>query len=242
LHLRALADADRVVHLAIGPEDRGMNHVAVWLTNSQNQVLTTVSTVDIRWSMLEQPTILPAMQPVRQANGYWTLAQVPLDSPGWWEADLRFDLPNEAPVIARFFLMIPDPTLVSPPPDRPADPRALAIFQAALARTKQLTSMQADEMLSDGIGGMIDTRFTYEAPDKTAYTTSSGYRSVSIGNIQYHQDPGGEWTQSERPPLAFPADFPTYYVKAAGQTMDIQEEIDGENCQIITFSIPGSKL
>jgi hypothetical protein len=42
--------------------------------------------------------------------------------------------------------------------------------------------------------------------------------------------------------LAFPADFPTYYVKAAGQTMDIQEEIDGENCQIITFSIPVSKL
>ena len=84
-------------------------------------------------------------------------------------------------MIARFFLMIPDPTLLSPPPDRPTDPQALA-------RTKQLTSMQADEMLSDDTGGTIDIQFMYEAPDKSAHTTSSGYRSVSVGNIQYHQD------------------------------------------------------
>lgn len=243
LHLRALAGTDRAVHLAIDPVDRGSNHVAVWLTNNQNQVLTTVSSVEARWSMLEQATTLPVVQPVQQADGYWTLAQVPLDSPGWWKVDLQFQLPGQPPVNTQFFLMIPDPTQVSPPPDRPADPQALAVFQAALARIEQLTSMQAEEKLTDGIGDALDTHSTYAAPDKSAFTTSSDYNSVSIGNNRYDRAPGGEWRQSRRiNPYAFPANFPTYYTKAAGQTLGIQEELDGERCQIITFHTLASGL
>jgi hypothetical protein len=243
LHLRAIAGTDRAIHLAIDPADRGSNHVAVWLTNNQNQVLTTASSVEVRWSMLEQPTVLPAAQPVRQADGYWTLARVPLDSAGWWKVDLRFELPGQPPANAQFFLVIPDPTQVRPPPDHPADPHALAVFQAALARIEQLTSMQAEEKLTDGIGDTLDTHFAYTAPDKSTATTSSHYRSVSIGSTRYDREPGGEWTLSQRVnPFAFPADFPTYYAKAAGQTLGIQEELDGERCQIITFHTPASGL
>ncbi len=243
LHLRAIAGADRAVHLAIDPADRGSNHVAVWLTNNQNQVITTVSSVEVRWSMLEQPTVLPAAQPVRQANGYWTLAHVPLDSPGWWEVDLQFELPGQSPADAQFFLVIPEPTQVRPPPDHPADQQALAVFQAALARIEQLTSMQAEEQLTDGIGDALDTHFAYAAPDKSTATTSSHYRSVSIGDVRYDREPGGEWTRSQRVnAFAFPADFPTYYTKATGQTLGIQEELDGERCQIITFHTLASRL
>ncbi len=139
--------------------------------------------------------------------------------------------------------MIPDPTQVRPPPDHPADPHALAVFQAALARVEQLTSMQAEVKLTDGIGDALDTHFAYAAPDKLALTTSSGSNSVSIGSTRYDREPGGEWRRSQRVnPFAFPADFPTYYTKAVGQSLGNREELDGERCQIITFHTPASGL
>ena len=243
LHLRALVSANRAVHLVLDPATRGSNHVVVWLTNSQNQVLTTVSMVELRWAMLEQATVLPTAEPIRQADGYWSLPQVPLDSPGWWEVDLTFQLPDQAPVDTRFFLLIPDPTLIGPPPAHSTNPQAEAVFQAALERIKQLSSMRAEEKLTDGLGDTLDTHYAYLAPDKFAYTTSAGFSSVIIGDAQYSRDPGGAWRREQRPrPYAFPADFPTYYTKATEQTLGVQQELDGERCQLITFRIPASGL
>lgn len=66
---------------------------------------------------------------------------------------------------------------------------------------------------------------------------------MSIGDARYDREPGGEWTRSRRVnPFSFPADFPTYYTKATGPRLGVQEDLDGERCQIITFHTPASGL
>lgn len=102
-----------------------------------------------------------------------------------------------------------------------------------------MTSMRTQQTLSDGIGNSVQTTYQYAAPDKFAYQTSSGSSAVSIGLDQWYRQGNGAWEKSQRPDVfTVPQTLTTYYNKATEFTLGRTETIDGEVCQIITFSVP----
>ncbi len=79
----------------------------------------------------------------------------------------------------------------------------------------------------------------YEAPDKFAYQTDSNEASIAIGTTQWYRQGAQPWTKDQRvDSFAFPHTLTTYYDGATEFTLGRTQTLDGEECQIITFSVP----
>jgi hypothetical protein len=135
--------------------------------------------------------------------------------------------------------MIPDPTLAGGLDHRSTDAAAQTVFQSAISTMDTMTSMRTDQTLSDGVGNSVRSQYQYAAPDKFAYQTSSGGSSITIGLDQWYRQGEGAWELSQRSEIfAVPHTLTTYYGRSTEFTLGRTETIDGEVCQIITFSVP----
>jgi copper transport protein len=69
--------------------------------------------------------------------------------------------------------------------------RLLALTQS---RMRGLGSVRLNERITSGPGTFVRTRYRFQAPDRIAYSTSSGSRVIGIGKTRYHAEDGG-WEQ-----------------------------------------------
>jgi copper transport protein len=80
--------------------------------------------------------------------------------------------------------------------------RAERLLSRAQRAMRALHTVRTDESLTSGIRGFsVDTTYRFEAPDRMAYRTSSGNRTVAIGERGYSSNDGGPFK-----PGAFGAD------------------------------------
>jgi hypothetical protein len=80
--------------------------------------------------------------------------------------------------------------------------RAERLMSRAQRAMRALHTVRTDESLTSGIRGFsVDTTYRFEAPDRMAYRTSSGNRTVAIGERGYSSNDGGPFK-----PGAFGAD------------------------------------
>lgn len=240
LSLRTSVDDGRFGQLEMSSPDGGRTDVEVWLTDSNGKVVTGIDWALVDFTMLERPIDLSSEQAVAQPDGHWLLENVPLTVKGWWSISVHFRGPNMSPADAEFYLLLPDPTTSQVERGRPDGEQAKEIFKSAIARITELKSMRSSEVLSDGIGNSVATDYQYEAPDRMTYSTSTGFSSVVIGDMQYFKRPdGGPWRYRNRlSTYAFPANLPGYYSGADEFTLGRQEEVAGERCQVISFHVP----
>lgn len=240
LGLRSAVDDGRYAHLVVDSPDAGQTGVEVWLADSDGQIITGADSVTVDFTMLERNIDLPTRRATVQPDGKWALSDVPLTVKGWWEVNVHFRGPNMPPADAQFNLLLPDPTFSQVERGRPENQQAKEIYKAAIARLTELKSMRSEEELSDGIGNSVATKYAFEAPDRMSYSTTTGFESIAIDELQYFKRPdSGEWSYRTRiSPYFFPANLPGYYSGADEFTLGRQVEVDGELCQVISFHVP----
>ncbi|HEX3721761.1 MAG TPA: CopD family protein, partial [Nitrolancea sp.] len=239
LQLSVATTDSQTAHVVLTPVRDGTNHLDAWLTDAQGRPVTGMSSVAAGFSLIERPIDLPDQLLKAGAGNRWSTSDVPLTVQGWWRLNLIFFKGGGSPVNAQFYFMIPDPTLVGGLAHRSTDSTAQGIFQSAITTMGTMTSMRTTQTLSDGIGNSVQTTYQYAAPNKFAYQTSSGGSTVTIGLDQWYRQGNGAWELSQRPDLfAVPHTLTTYYNGASEFTLGRTETIDGELCQIITFSVP----
>jgi len=241
LQLSVAVGDSETAHLVITPVRDGSNDVDAWLTDAQGQPASGISTVVAGFSMIERPIDLPD-QPLKPVAGNrWSVQDVPLTVQGWWRLNLIFFKGAGTAANAQFYFMIPDPTLAGGLDHRSTDAAAQTVFQSALSTMDTLTSMREQQTLGDGIGNSVETQYQYASPDKFAYQTSSGGSSISIGLNQWYRQGNGAWERSTRiNAFDVPHTLTTYYGGATEFTLGRTETLDGEVCQIITFSVPAA--
>ncbi len=241
LRLSQTTTNNQVVHVVIDPVHDGPNDVDAWLTDDQDHPVPGVIQTVAQYSMLERDITIPDRRMQLTSSEHYVDPNVPLTVQGWWSLNLIFVQGSGASSNARFYFMVPDPLLADGLHHRKTDQDAKQVFDQAIATIGTLTSLQAEQQLSDGVGNSVETTMEYEAPNKFAYQTSSKSSSIAIGNTQWFQQDGTAWTSNQRPhAFQFPHTLTTYYDGATEFTLGQTETVDGEECQIITFSVPGS--
>ena len=239
LQLSVAVGDNQTAHVVISPVRDGSNQIDAWLTDAQGQPATGVSSVAVGFSMLERPVDLPDQLLKPGAGNHWSAQDVPLTVQGWWRLNLIFFKGGGAATNAQFYFMVPDPLLAGGLGHRVTVEAAQTVFQSAINTMGTITSMRTEQTLSDGIGNSVATTYQYVAPDKFAYQTTSGSSSVSIGLNQWYRQGNGAWELQQRPDVfAVPHTLTTYYNGATEFSLGRTETIDGEECQIITFSVP----
>ena len=241
LRLSETTQNSQVVHVVINPVHDGPNKVDAWLTDEEDHPVPGIIQAVAQYSMLERSIDLPDRRLQPTASQHYVDQNVPLTVQGWWSLNLIFIQGSGASSSARFYFMVPDPLLAGGLHHRNTDKEAKQVFDDAIAKIGTLTSMQTEQQLSDGVGNSVETTTEYQAPNKFAYQTSSQSSSIAIGNTQWFQQNGTAWTSNQRPhAFQFPHTLTTYYDGATEFTMGQTETVDGEKCQIITFSVPAS--
>ncbi len=241
LRLSQSTENNQVVHVVIDPVHDGPNSIDAWLTDEKDQPVSGVIEALAQFSMLERAIDLPDRRLQPQPSGHYSDPNAPLTVQGWWSLNLVFIQGSGASTNARFYFMVPDPLLAGGLHHRSTDPAAQQDFDQAIAKITTLTSLRTEQQLSDGVGNSVETATEYESPNKFAYQTSSNSSSIAIGNTQWFQQNGTAWTSNQRPhAFQFPHTLTTYYNGATEFTLGQTEKVDGEECQIITFSVPGT--
>lgn len=241
LQLSQSVDVNQVVHVVIEPVHDGPNKIEAWLTDSKDQPIAGVSNVVEQFSMLERQIDLPDRQLQPSPSGHFIDPHAPLTVQGWWSLQLIFNRASGASTDAQFFFMVPDPLLVGGLHHRATDHTAQSMYNDAINKLKTLTSLRIDQTLSDGVGNSVHTQNEYQSPNKFAYQTSSDSASIAIGDSQWFRQGSQPWTKNKRvDQFKFPYTLTTYYDGATEFTMGRTEMLDGEECQIITFSVPAS--
>ena len=239
LRLSQSVVGNQVAHVVIDPVHDGPNQIEAWLTDSQERPVAGVTNVVAQFTMLERAIDLPDQQLRTNAFGHFTGSDVPLTVQGWWDLKLIFMLGSGSTANAEFFFMVPDPLLVGGLHHRAIDSTASNIYQQAIAKIETLDSMRTEQTLSDGVGNSVNTENEYEAPNMFAYQTSSNASSVAIGKTQWYRQGNEPWTKDQRADVfQFPHTVTTYYTGATEFTLGRTQVVDGEECQIITFSVP----
>jgi copper transport protein len=80
----------------------------------------------------------------------------------------------------------------------PKTERAKRLLSRAQAAMRALGSVRMDETLTSGIRGFaVHTAYRFEAPDRIAYRTSTGNRTVALGNRRYSSHEGGPFRRGQ---------------------------------------------
>jgi copper transport protein len=243
IHMRASTDDGRFAHLMLDPASTGQVRVSSWLSDADNQPLSELQSVVVSASALESTLDLPSQRLAPSDGGRWSAKRFPLTVRGWWSLRTTFVLPGGRSTQSTFYLLLPDPTFARARAraarDHSSQPAAAEVFRVAQDNLFALQTLRTEEVLGDGLGNSVHTRYRYQAPDRLTYSTSSGNDSVAIGLDQYYREHGGPWVRRTRvDPVEFPDAYRRFYTGATDFQLGRQQEIDGELCQVITFYVP----
>lgn len=195
---------------------------------------------------------------IRSEDGTATLTQDAIRSDGWWQLRLA-----AGDLAANWTFLVPDPNLagLDTPPDQETDPDAQALLAATLDNLTKRTSMRWWEWLSGGNGSIILARFSITTPESNGLSPSfesdsllagripedgtaasfreDNPRSVTIANEARRYTPGA--TPEPISPVQYlPIDqYATTYEGYEQVRLGMTADIDGRDCQLVTFYLPG---
>ena len=160
----------------------GSNVVAGWIRRSRDAVTGTVRLLDRDGKPAKLPVELPGARVTSCGDGC-----------------RRFRLPasaREVPVAVRergrrYLTALPATW------ERGANERARRLLRRAEGAMRALRGVREHEQLSSGPGTGATTEYRLRAPDRLAWETGRGVRSVVIGRRQWITQPGLDWREGD---------------------------------------------
>ena len=188
-----------------------------------------------------------------------------IDSEGWWHIETSITRPNGVPLASEFYVLFPDPNMAGfdAPVSLESDPEAEAMLSQALVQMSEWKSLRWWEWLSGGNDSLIladfavtttaangqpdafrnDMRFAggFERRDNGAPPAPPArdhYTAVSIGDRGWNRNAEGEIKETSAVRYLPINRYPETYEGAVSVRFGIQDEVDGHQAQIVTFSVP----
>lgn len=200
-----------------------------------------------------------AVEIVLQDDGSWLLQQTEVQSDGWWQVVV-----NVGEVTASWTFLMPDPNLTGfqTPPSVEAEPDASALLAASINALSNRISLRWWEWLSGGNGSIILARFSVTTPKSNDLPASFESDSMLAGRIPLDGTTGTFREENWRtistadgamravdggtPEPAnviqyLPIDqYHTTYANYEGVHFGTTAEIEGRDCQLVAFFLPGA--
>ena len=187
------------------------------------------------------------------------LEQTAIQSDGWWQLSLHVE-----DLVVSWTVMLPDANLTGfdTPPTVEEDPEATALLTQALGVLKGRSSLRWWQWLSGGNGSVILSIFSITTTASNGLPNSfesdslvagqvpldgsapnfrtDNPRSVTIGDEGMRYLPEAS-PEAVNPIQYLPLDqYDTTYTGFDGAHFGITAEIDGVDCQLVAFHLPGS--
>ena len=237
--LPGLGDAPGAVHLVLRPTSPGPTVVAARLTSGDGAPPDGRAPLALRlaFAPLDHPAAPATLEPAVDPATGLAVGTVDLPGEGWWQVTATATS-GDAAAAATFDLVLPDPNLAGRGPAPAGDPRAEEVFRRGLATFGGLRSVAFDQRLNSGSGSLFasETVVTEQPP---AYRESApGTELVIVDGTQWARRGSDPWQQSPAGPLPVPSSWAAAYDRAAGFRLGPVETVDGEPCQVVTFSQP----
>lgn len=187
------------------------------------------------------------------------LEQGAIESDGWWQLRLEVD-----DLSVSWTIMLPDPNLtgLDTPPVVETNPEAEALLTNALEALRSRTSMRWWEWLSGGNGSIILATFSVTTPESNGLPPSFESNSMLAGQIPVDGTAPSFRTDNPRtvtvddearryvadatpeavnPTQYLPIDqYDTTYDGFDDAHFGMTAEIDGVECQLVAFHLPGT--
>jgi methionine-rich copper-binding protein CopC len=247
----AFTSASGMIHLLAQPAAPGTQSVVVRLTDASGVPLAAdpPPVVEVVWEPLfgENPaTIRTGLQADR--SGSLFSGSVGLPIAGWWAAEVIVSPPGGIAARAQFWLVLPDPNVTGHGPAPSAESRATSLFARGLDALASLRSVRSTRRVGDGSGVLTRSEIAMRAATgdrPAAYTEtildlegSAISRQTMIGDERWLLEDAAGWTVAEPAPFPTPASLAVAYRDARGFRLGPREEVGGEICQVVTFSLP----
>lgn len=196
---------------------------------------------------------------VAKEDGSWELSQKAIESDGWWQLVV-----NVGEQTASWTFLMPDPNLTGfeTPPTVEPDPDATALLQSSLDALSSRVSLRWWEWLSGGNGAIILAQFSVTTPESNGLPAAFESDSRLAGLIPVDgaaasfrtenprtvssEDEGmrsinGGTPEAANPIRYLPIDqYHTTYTGFEGAHFGSTAEIEGRDCQLIAFYLPGA--
>lgn len=191
-------------------------------------------------------------------DGSWSLQQSEIQSDGWWQLKASID-----GLTVSWTFLVPDPNLTGfgTPPTVETEPNAQAMLAASLNTLTRRTSLRWWEWLSGGNGAIILARFAVTTPESNELPAAFETDSIMAARIPLDGTPSsirGEntrvvSTESEswkmvnggtpEPTTTISylpiSQYDTTYAGFDGAHFGETAQIEGRDCQLIAFHLPG---
>lgn len=196
---------------------------------------------------------------VPQDDGSWLLQQTAVQSDGWWQVMVKV-----GELAASWTFLMPDPNLTGfeTPPTIDPDPDATAMLAAAINTLSNRISLRWWEWLSGGNGSIILAQFSVTTPQSNELPDTFESNSMLAGRIPLDGTEPSFREENTRtistadgalrsinggtPEPAnviqnLPIDqYHTTYEAYEGAHFGITAEIEGRDCQLVAFFLPGT--
>jgi hypothetical protein len=175
--------AARADELAVADQAGGLV-VAAWIRREPRRLTGTIRTLDFRGRPARGPIRVPGggTRPCGTGCATFTLAGVP--------PTLRATVTDRGRV---YTARLPARW------QRGASADARRLLERAERTMRALRSVREDELVTSGPGTRALTRYALSAPDRLAFATDRGVRTVQIGRRQWLRAPGDQWTVAPIP-------------------------------------------
>jgi methionine-rich copper-binding protein CopC len=251
----AFGSESGVVHLLTQPAAPGAQTLAVRLTDGEGLPMSTdpAPAVEVVWTPFTAGSgdVAPAGETTMlhaDPSGALFTGQVELPEDGWWQIDVVVTPPGGIASRARFWLVLPDPNVMSHGPNPETDPDAQMLFERGLESLTTLRSVRYTQRVGDGDGSLYRSRTAVSAADgerpaaydETVIDTGGNVaaRQTIVGDRRWLRVEGEKWVEAEPIPFLTPAAWGASYVDATGFQLGPREEVDGELAQVVTFWQP----
>lgn len=237
-------DTVGTVNLALAPGAPGANGIVVALAQADGTVLPPAGAplLELSFRPLDHPGGAQTVALLPDRFGGWATGAAILEDAGWWQADALFVAKDGQADRIPFWFVLPDPNATGRGPLPAADPAARAVFDRARARLATLRSVRYTQRLSDGSGSLYQSVLAVTdavGGRPAAFEEHSRAGSqVVVGDTRWIRragDPG--WTEQAAPSLSLPSAWAATYADAGGFRLGPVEEIAGEPCRVVTFSL-----
>jgi hypothetical protein len=195
----------------------------------------------------------------------WRAPEPGIETEGWWRVRTTTERPGDTPLVAEFYLLMPDPNVTgfTSPPSPETDPEAAAMLDNAITQMSQWNSLRWWEWLSGGDGSMVTLEFSVTTtaangqpdgfqsrslfagrmvPDENGNPPSpprlNSSTSVTIGDQAWSVREGGTPIASSPSRYLPIQQYPETYQGATSVRTGITEEIDGREATVVTFHVP----
>jgi len=222
------------VELTIVPARPGVNRFAVRVTDETGQPLAGDARILLRATKLDDDFDPVTVRVAADSEGVYGAEDAVLGLPGWWQLDVVVRLRGRLDEAATF------PFYLAGAPSPPLDAAAVRLLQRADAAMRDVSSWGQVELLTDGRGNAVVTRYEVDRPDRLRYRTSSGNEAVIIGPERFFRSAGSGWTRDLLgSPFSVESYIGAYWRGAQKVARGRPMSCGPETCIVLLWETPG---